>query len=83
MLLLKGNINYLNVSGSNASLVCRVGSVPGADIIWLRDGIEILNNSLIENSSNRRMQRRYIMENSQLHSDQTISKLILTQAQGN
>ena len=82
-LIQDGIINCLLIPGSNASLVCRVGSVPAADITWQKDGIEILNNSMIDNASVRG-RRRFLVVNTQArHSDQTISKLILTHTQGN
>lgn len=34
--------------GSNATIYCKVGSIPTSSIKWIRDGHEIMNNSIID-----------------------------------
>ncbi len=46
-------------SGENATLSCKIGSVPISKVRWFRDGTEVLNNSMV----NRGMQQFIIYEN--------------------
>ena len=57
--------------GENATIVCKVGSVPKSAVRWYRDGNEVLNNSL----SNRGLQRFLIFENGTFEGQ---SSLVLT-----
>ena len=68
-------------SGSNASLVCKVGSLPAGDIIWQKDGIEIRNNSY--RGDNRvRDAAMSVVINMKSSQDVAISTLVLTNAHG-
>ena len=60
-------------SGENATLSCKIGSVPSSKVQWYRDGTEILNNSLV----NRGQQQFVIQETGGFEKTST---LVLTQA---
>ena len=59
--------------GENATLSCKIGSVPSSKVQWYRDGTEILNNSLV----NRGQQQFVIQETGGFEKTST---LVLTQA---
>jgi hypothetical protein len=64
------------ISGQNATVTCKVGSVPASRIRWFLEGggtNEVLNNSLV----NRGVQRFIIFENGGL---EKTSQLVLTNA---
>ena len=63
--------NCFYISGENATIVCKIGSVPKSSVRWYREGNEVLNNSL----SNRGLQRFLIFENGTFEGQST---LILT-----
>ena len=63
----------LHFSGDNATLSCKIGSVPSSKVRWFRDGTEVLNNSLV----NAGLQRFVIYESG---SFEKTSSLILTNA---
>ena len=58
-------------SGENATLSCKIGSVPSSKVRWYRDGTEVLNNSLV----NRGQQKFVIFERGGF---EKTSSLILT-----
>ena len=60
-------------SGDNATLSCKIGSVPSSKVRWYRDGTEVLNNSLV----NAGLQRFVIYETGAF---EKTSSLILTNA---
>jgi len=59
--------------GENATLSCKIGSVPTSKVRWYRDGTEVLNNSLV----NRGQQKFVIFERGGF---EKTSSLILTNA---
>ena len=65
--------NFFLFSGENATLSCKIGSVPSSKVQWYRDGTEILNNSLV----NRGQQQFVIHERGDF---EKTSILVLTQA---
>ena len=60
-------------AGENATLSCKIGSVPTSKVRWYRDGTEVLNNSLV----NRGQQKFVIFERGGF---EKTSSLILTNA---
>ena len=60
-------------TGENATLSCKIGSVPSSNVRWFRDGTEVLNNSLV----NRGQQKFVIFERGGF---EKTSSLILTNA---
>lgn len=63
----------LKFAGENATLSCKIGSVPSSKVRWYRDGTEVLNNSLV----NRGQQKFVIFEEG---SFEKTSALVLTNA---
>ena len=64
---------HLLFTGENATLSCKIGSVPSSNVRWFRDGTEVLNNSLV----NRGQQTFLIFEDGGF---EKTSSLILTNA---
>ena len=69
--IIRIQIQILQIAGENATIICKVGSVPKSNVRWYRDGNEVLNNSL----SNRGLQRFLIFENGTFEGQ---SSLVLT-----
>ena len=67
------NVFYYFFAGENATLSCKIGSVPTSKVRWYRDGTEVLNNSLV----NRGQQKFVIFERGGF---EKTSSLILTNA---
>ena len=67
------NVFTIFFAGENATLSCKIGSVPTSKVRWYRDGTEVLNNSLV----NRGQQKFVIFERGGF---EKTSSLILTNA---
>ena len=69
----RANVFTIFFAGENATLSCKIGSVPTSKVRWYRDGTEVLNNSLV----NRGQQKFVIFERGGF---EKTSSLILTNA---